>query len=222
MEIRILLLGRTEYLWAWRLQQTIHSRCQASGENIVLITEHHPVVTLGYRRQLEHLRIPRAELGLKGIAVVESDRGGGASYHGPGQLVAYTIFSTLFRCHKVRLFITLLEEVMCHICDSYGIVPNRKPECPGVWVAHQKIGVVGLTVRRGTSLHGFALNIDMALEPFSYIVPCGLMDIGVTSLAQEVRHAIDIQEVIPRMCYAFQEVFSVSVKEITNEWRCAE
>src|SRR5262249_16931349 len=153
-----------------------------TGENIVLITEHPPVVTLGYRRQAEHLRLSRSELALKEIALVESDRGGGATYHGPGQLVVYPIFSTLFRCHKFRLFMTLLEEVMRYVCDSYGVTADRKPGFPGIWIAQRKVGAVGIAVRRGTSLHGFALNIDMALEPFSYIVPCGLMDIDVTSL----------------------------------------
>lgn len=216
MEIRVILLGRTEYLQAWRVQQAIHSRCQKSGENIVLITEHYPVVTLGYRRQAEQLRLPRSGLAEKGIALVESDRGGGATYHGPGQLVAYAIFSTLFRLHKVRVFVTLLEEVMRHVCASAGVAADRKLGLPGLWVAQRKIGAVGIAVRRGTSLHGFALNIDIALEPFSYIVPCGLTNIEITSLAREVRHAIDIRDVIPRTCRAFQEAFAAPVKEISQ------
>lgn len=222
MEICAVPLGRTEYVRAWQLQQTLHSRCQRTGENIVLLTEHFPVVTLGYRRQAEQLRLSRSELIEKEITLVESDRGGGATYHGPGQLVAYAIFSTLFRRHKVRLFISLLEEVMRHICARYDVAADRKPGLPGVWVAQRKIGAVGIAVRGGTSLHGLALNVDLALEPFSYIVPCGLMDAEITSLAQEVRHAIEMRDVIPQICRAFQEVFAVPVKERTNEWCCVE
>ena len=222
MEILVASLGLTDYLWALRSQQSVHARCRKTGENVVLITEHYPVVTLGYRRQTEHLLRSRAELAEKGISLVASTRGGSATYHGPGQLVAYPIFSTLFRSYGVRAFIAHLEEVMRHLCANYGVAVERRPGFPGVWVQEQKIGAVGIAVQHGTSLHGFALNIDVDLDPFSYIVPCGLPDAAVTSIAQEVRITIEMREVVQLACRAFQAVFSVPVKEINNEWCCLE
>ena len=222
MEIQVVSLGLTDYRWAWCLQQTVHARCQERGDNVLLITEHHPVVTLGYRRQAEHLRLSRVELKEKGISLVESARGGGATYHGPGQIVAYPIFSTLFRRHGVRIFISLLEEVMCHLCTSYNVVAKRRRGFPGVWVEERKLGAVGIAVRRGTSLHGFALNINVDLEPFSYIIPCGLSDMVTTSIAQEVINPVTMGEVVQRTCHAFATIFAVPVKEKNHEWCCIE
>ena len=222
MEILGASLGLTDYLWALRSQQSVHARCRKTGENVVLITEHYPVVTLGYRRQTEHLLRSQAELAEKGVSLVESTRGGSAAYHGPGQLIAYPIFSTLFRSHGVRAFIAHLEEVMRHLCTHYGVAVERRPGFPGVWVQEQKIGAVGIAVQHGTSLHGFALNIDIDLDPFSYIVPCGLPETAVTSIAQEVRSTIDMREAVQLAYRAFQAVFSVPVKEINNEWCCLE
>ena len=213
MEILFVPLGLTDYPCAWRTQQRTHARCQETGENILLVTEHHPVVTFGYRRQADHLRLSRAELAKKGIPLVESTRGGSATYHGPGQLIAYPIFSTLFRCYGVRTFITRLEEVMRHLCAYYGVAVERRLGLPGVWVRGRKIGAVGIAVQHRTSLHGFALNISIDLDPFSYIVPCGLPDTEVTSVAQEVRTSIEMRDAVQFTCRAFQEVFAVPVKE---------
>jgi len=222
MEIQVVSLGLTDYLWAWRLQQAVHAHCQAHGENVLLMTEHYPVVTLGYRRQAEHLRLSRTALAEKGIALVESARGGGATYHGPGQLVAYPIFSTLFRRYGVRTFISLLEEVMGWLCADYSIEATRRQGFPGMWVEERKLGAVGIAVRRGVSLHGFALNINLDLEPFSYIVPCGLPDIVTTSIAQEVKKPVAMREIVQRTCEAFMMIFTVPVKEANNEWCCPE
>ena len=213
MEILFVPLGLTDYRCAWRTQQCTHARCQETGENILLITEHHPVVTFGYRRQADHLRLSRAELAKKGIPLVESTRGGGATYHGPGQLVAYPIFSTLFRCYGVRTFINHLEEVMRHLCANYGVAVERRLGLPGVWAWGRKIGAVGIAVQHRTSLHGFALNINVDLAPFSYIVPCGLPNSEVTSVAQEVRTSIEMRDAVQFTCRAFQAVFAVPVKE---------
>ncbi|MBM4256957.1 MAG: lipoyl(octanoyl) transferase LipB [Deltaproteobacteria bacterium] len=219
MEIQVVSLGLTDYLAAWRLQQAVHACCQARGENVLLVTEHYPVVTLGYRQQAEHLRLSRRELEAKGIAVVESGRGGGATYHGPGQLVAYPIFSTLFRRRGVRTFISLLEDVMCGLGASYSIAATRRHGFPGVWVEERKLGAVGIAVRHGTSLHGIALNVSIDLTPFSYIIPCGIPDLVPTSIAQEVKCAVAINEAAQRMCDAFATVFAVPVEEANNEWR---
>jgi lipoate-protein ligase B len=222
MEIQVVSLGLTDYLWAWRLQQAVHARCQVRGENVLLLTEHYPVVTLGYRRQAEHLRLSSEELAAKGISLVESERGGGATYHGPGQIVAYAIFSTLFRRHGVRTFVTLLEEVMSCLSASYNVAATRRRGFPGVWVEERKLGAVGIAVRRGTALHGFAFNLNVDLAPFSYIIPCGVPDLVPTSISQEVKKFIVMNEAWRRACDAFAAIFAVPVKEASNEWRCLE
>jgi lipoyl(octanoyl) transferase len=222
MEIQVVSLGLTDYLEAWRLQQTVHARCQARGTNMLLLTEHYPVVTLGYRRQGEHLRLSPGELAEKGISLVESGRGGGATYHGPGQIVAYAIFSTLFRRHGVRTFITLLEEVMCSLSASYSVAATRRRGFPGVWIEERKLGAVGIAVRQGTTLHGFALNLNVDLTPFSYIIPCGIPDLVPTSIALEVKTSIAMREARQRTCDMFATIFAVPVKEANHEWCCIE
>ena len=217
MEIVVVSLGLTDYLQAWQFQQTLHARCQKTGENIVIVTEHYPVVTLGYRGNVAHLRLSRAELVEKGIALVASERGGSVTYHGPGQLVVYPIFSTLLRHYHIRSFITQLEAVMCYICGTYGVQAERKIGFPGVWVQHRKIGAVGIAVRRGTSLHGFSLNISLDLTPFSYIVPCGLFETELTSLTQEVNTMIDMSDIVRLTSEGLQAIFSVPVKEMDHE-----
>jgi lipoate-protein ligase B len=114
----------------------------------------------------------------------------------------------------VRTFINHLEEVMRHLCDSYGVAVERRLGFPGVWVRGRKIGAVGIAVQHRTSLHGFALNINVDLAPFSYIVPCGLPNAEVTSVAQEVRtSSIEMRDAVQFTCRAFHAVFAVPVKE---------
>ncbi len=221
-EILILPLGLTTYRHAWHIQRQCHVRCQDSGENIVLVTEHFPVITLGYRRQKEQLRLSYPELSAHGIPLVESDRGGGATYHGPGQLVVYPIFSSLLRRSGVRQFVTFLEEVMQQLCASYGVSTERRSGFPGIWVGERKIGAVGIAVRRGISLHGFAVNISVDLRPFSYIIPCGLTGVDVTSIAQEVKASVDTSLAVQQTGAAFQKAFAASIREIGDEWCCTE
>jgi lipoate-protein ligase B len=221
-EILLVPLGLTTFQQAWGIQKQCHDRCQGTGENIVLITEHFPVISLGYRRQQEHLCLSRTELSERGISVIESDRGGGATYHGPGQLVIYAIFSTLLRKGGVRIFVSLLENVMQHLCESYGVCVERRPGFPGVWIAERKIGMVGISVHKGTSLHGLAVNINIDLRPFSYIVPCGLSEVTITSIAQEVQRPVDLSLAIQNVGTVFQRTFSAPIKEIGDEWRCAQ
>jgi len=217
MEIFLAYLGMTDYRWALQVQQSVHAHCRKTGENWVLITEHAPVLTLGYRRQTEHLLLSRAELAEKRISLVESTRGGSVTYHGPGQLVAYPIFSTLFRSLGVRSFVTHLEEVMRYLCAQYGVAAGRRSGFPGVWVQERKIGAVGIAVQHRTSLHGFALNVNVDLDPFSYIFPCGLPNLAVTSIAQEVKDTIEMREVVQMACHAFRTIFSAVVKEMNDE-----
>lgn len=207
-------LGLSDYPQALRMQQALHARCRTTGENALVLTQHYPVVTLGYRRRREQLRLSAAELAQRGIALMEVERGGGATYHGPGQLVAYPIFSSLLRHCGVRDFIASLEEVMCRVSRSCGVPAARQPGLPGVWVAERKLGAVGIAVRGGASLHGCALNVNLDLRPFAYIVPCGLADKGVTSLKKERGLPILMSEVEQLTRLSFATVFAASVEEM--------
>lgn len=215
-------LGLSDYRTAWRVQHALHARCRTTGENVLVLTQHYPVVTLGYRRLREQLRLSATELVEKGIALIEVERGGGATYHGPGQLVAYPIFSSLLRPCGVRDFVTRLEEVLIRVSRSFAVETVRRPGLPGVWVEERKLGAVGIAVRQGVSLHGCALNVNLDLRPFDYIVPCGLSDKAVTSLETERGVAISMSEVVRQTRLNFAAVFAASVEEMPHEWCCPE
>jgi lipoate-protein ligase B len=218
MLIYVTNLGISDYRQAWHVQHTVHAHCHRTGANVLLLTQHYPVVTLGYRRPREQLRLSVAELQERGIALVEVERGGGATYHGPGQLLAYPIFSSLLRKCGVRDFVARLEEVMRRVSWSFGVPAARRPGLPGIWVGEKKLGAVGIAVRRGVSLHGSALNVNLDLHPFSYLIPCGLADTGVTSLEQENGAPIPMSEAERQTCLQFATVFSASMEELPDEW----
>jgi lipoate-protein ligase B len=211
-------LGLTDYALALRVQRALHARCQVTGENMLILTQHLPVITLGYRRPYEQLLVSVAELKERGIGLVETDRGGGATYHGPGQLVAYPIFSALLQRAGVREFISRLEEVLIRVCRDFAVTAERQTRLPGVWVQERKIGAVGIAVRRGVSLHGCALNVNIDLRPFAAIVPCGLPDKIVTSLAEERGQAVPFSEVAWQTRRHFAAVFAAVMEEMPDEW----
>lgn len=219
--IDVVHLGLTPYREAWRRQHDYHTRCRTTGENILLLTEHLPVVTVGYRCPREQL-LSVAVLEQQGIPIVAVERGGGVTYHGPGQLVAYPLFSSLFRACGVKNFIARLEAIMCRVSGQFGIHATQRQGFPGVWVGEQKLGAVGIAIRRGVSFHGFALNVSLNLQPFSYITPCGIRDAGVTSLSRERGEMIAMRAVLEQTSRAFAETFAVPVKESDYEWSGVE
>jgi lipoate-protein ligase B len=215
-------LGVTAYQQALRTQYAVHARCVKDGLNVLLLTEHLPVITLGYRRLRAQIRWPADRLAEQRIAIVDTERGGGATYHGPGQLVAYPIFSSLLRRYGVRQFVVQLEEVMCRVSGALGIAAVRRPGFPGVWVESRKLGAVGITIRRGVSLHGCALNVNLDLRPFSYIIPCGLAGTDMTSLQRETGTTLAMSEIATRMRQEFSSVFAATLQEAPDEWCSAE
>jgi lipoate-protein ligase B len=215
-------LGLCDYHRVLRMQYAAHTHCVRTGHDVLLLTEHFPVITLGYRRPHEQLRLPAALFAERGIAVVETERGGGATYHGPGQFVAYPIFSSPVRRYGVRRFVENLEEVMRRVSRGFGVSADRRPGFPGLWVGRRKVGAVGIAVRRGVSLHGFALNVNLDLLPFSYIIPCGLADVEVTSLRRERGQDLTMAEVEEGICREFASVFAATLQEMPNEWRGVE
>ncbi|MEJ1354129.1 MAG: lipoyl(octanoyl) transferase LipB [Candidatus Sedimenticola sp. (ex Thyasira tokunagai)] len=172
-------LGRREYTEVWReMQAFTDGRTPESADEIWLL-EHPPVFTQGQAGKTEHLLDPG------GIPVVQSDRGGQVTYHGPGQLVAYLLIDLRRAKLGVRQLVSLIEKSIIALLEEYDIEANAEPKAPGVYVDGRKIAALGLRVRHGCSFHGLSLNVDMDLEPFSHINPCGYAGLAVTQLVDE-------------------------------------
>jgi lipoyl(octanoyl) transferase len=170
-------LGRQDYHKTWQAMQAYTQARDSQSPDQLWLVEHPPVFTLGLNGKREHL------LNVADIPVVQSDRGGQVTYHGPGQLVIYTLLD-IARLHlNVRQLVSLLETAMLTTLAQYGLHAIAKAEAPGVYIAHKKIGSIGLRVKQGCCYHGLSLNNAMDLSPFSRINPCGYSGLEVTQLA---------------------------------------
>ncbi|MDP8993088.1 MAG: lipoyl synthase [Actinomycetota bacterium] len=180
MTLRARWLGWVRFGDAHALQRALHQR---SGDDHLLLLEHPPVYTLGVRGSLDHVLVPPAEVGAE---LARTDRGGDVTYHGPGQLVGYPILSVPAGPGATPRYVHSVEQVVIDALADLGLPgASRVDGYPGVWVGEAKICAVGVRLTRGRSMHGFALNVDPDLRMFSNIVPCGIPDRGVTSLAAE-------------------------------------
>jgi lipoyl(octanoyl) transferase len=169
-------LGRAEYESVWQaMKQFTLDRSAETGDEIWLV-EHSPVFTLGQAGKAIHI------LQDVGIPVVNSDRGGQVTYHGPGQLVGYLLFDIRRKKLNVRDLVSGIEQAIIRVLATYDIAAEADPKAPGVYVNQEKIAALGLRVRKGCSYHGFSLNVDMDLAPFTAINPCGYQGLEVTSL----------------------------------------
>jgi len=194
-----------------RLLQRDLVRRRLAGEipDTLLLVEHPHVITLGKMARPEHVRRTRP-----GVEVVETDRGGDVTYHGPGQIVAYPILDLREHRRDVRWYLDRLEEVMIRVVARYGLRGERRPGATGVWVGGAKIGSIGVRVERWITSHGFALNVATDLSYFDLIVPCGLEGVRMTSLEKEVGRAVDPGEVRRGVVEAFGGVFHRVMEEI--------
>ena len=168
--------GRVEYLPTWQAMQAFTGERGARTRDEIWVVEHPPVFTLGLNARPEHLLAPGD------IPVIQTDRGGQVTYHGPGQLVVYPLLDIRRRGLGVRDLVTLLEATVVGLLAEHGVTARPRPDAPGVYVDGAKIAALGLRIRRGASYHGLALNVDMDLEPFSRINPCGHAGMTVTQL----------------------------------------
>ena len=169
-------LGRQTYEPVWRQMQQFTDQRDASTEDEVWLVEHDPVFTLGMNGKPEHLINPGA------TAVIKIDRGGQVTYHGPGQLVAYLLIDIKRRKLGIRNMVEKIELALINLLADYQIEARGRRDAPGVYVGDKKIAALGLRVRRGCTFHGLALNVNMDLEPFSRINPCGYAGMEVTQL----------------------------------------
>ena len=193
-QLKVRELGVVDYLSAWKLQKQIHQDVlNLQSENTLLLLEHPSVYTAG--RRTEILDRP-----LDDTPVIDVDRGGKITWHGPGQLVGYPIVK-LKNSTDVVGFVRELETALISVCAEFGIKADRYCERSGVWVrddqSDRKIAAIGLRVAKGVTMHGFALNVNPNLSAFEKIVPCGISGAKVTSLTAELGSEITINEVLP-------------------------
>jgi len=208
-----------EYRAALDLQRNI-ALARQSGvieKDVVLILEHPPVFTLGRRACTENLKVSSAFLERKKIPVIPVDRGGDITFHGPGQLVIYPIIDLTKAGLKVIDYVTDLEEIMLRTVADWKIPAERNSANRGIWVAGRKLGSVGISVKRGISFHGCSLNVNLSLKPFKWINPCGLQNVGVTSMEEELSQKISMSQVREVLAHHFESVFGFDLVRIDDK-----
>ena len=189
---RILDLGLRPYREVWEIQHRLHEAVRAGEEpETWIFVEHTPTITLGRNAKRENVLLPPELLAARGIDVVEIERGGDVTYHGPGQLVVYPI-RKLERFREVVPLVRSLEAAVIATCADFGIVAERWSEHAGVWVGRNQICAIGLAVQKMVSLHGIALNVSTALDYDRLINPCGLLDRGITSIEHEIEREVSL------------------------------
>jgi lipoyl(octanoyl) transferase len=209
-------LGRQPYAEALEVQRELRRR-RAEGEldhDVLLLTEHPPVVTLGRGTRPTSLPYPTALLQRRGVEVFEVERGGDVTFHGPGQLVGYPIVDLSGHRRDLHWYLRRLEDSLISAVERLGVPAGRNPGLTGVWTAGRKIASIGIHVKQWVTLHGFALNVTTDLSWFDLIVPCGIEQVVMTSLAEELLrddHPVLEREARQAVTEAFAELFGYQV-----------
>lgn len=211
-------LGLTRYSDVHRLQQRLQEqRRRGDGVDSLLLTEHRPVFTLGRSHPEPNLRVQDEVVREQGIEVVQTERGGDITYHGPGQLVAYGIIDLRAWDLGVVDYVTALEATMIAVLADWGVWGDRRADARGVWVDGRKIGSVGLHVRRFVSMHGAALNVEPNMDHIGLMNPCGIADAEMTSLAAEVDQPVALSEVSQSFVFHFARVLECEAETVSIE-----
>ena len=186
------------------------------AHDVLLFVEHPHVYTMGKSGKSSHLFKTDDELAELDASFVQIDRGGDITYHGPGQIVGYPVLDLDRYFTDIHKYLRLLEEVSIRLCADYGIQAGRIEKLTGVWVGDAKICAFGIKCSRWVTMHGFALNVNTHLDYFGHIVPCGIRDKSVTSLASLLGHPVDMSEVKDRISYHFGEIFGASIERMAG------
>jgi lipoyl(octanoyl) transferase len=213
----LLNLGSTPYLEAWELQRSLAGAVsQGAIPDTVVLLEHPPVVTLGRRTDEDELHVPEGAA----VEVVETDRGGKSTFHGPGQLVCYPILDLNRHGRDVKRYVRELEESVIRTLAAHGVEGARIDGLTGVWLERppRKICSIGVHVSRWVTTHGYALNVDLDPAPFTqWITACGLEDAAFTTMARELGRAVGVEDVRPAAAAALEEVFGLAFEELPAE-----
>jgi lipoate-protein ligase B len=206
-------LGLIEYGEAYELQKRLHhERLKGAITDSLLLLEHPPAITIGRSGSMDNVLVSRERLSDEGIALFSIDRGGDVTYHGPGQLVGYTIIDLSARGNDIHRYIREIEEVLIRTLKDFSINAIRDENHAGVWVGKEEIAAIGLSVRSWVTMHGFALNVHPNFRHFSFINPCGFPDRKATSVAQLLGREVAMGEVLHGLLTYFSEVFGMTME----------
>ncbi|MEO7985383.1 MAG: lipoyl(octanoyl) transferase LipB [Gemmatimonadales bacterium] len=192
-DLEVITLGRRRYRPVLEIQRELRQRTIAGeiDHDTLLLVEHEPVITLGRGLKPASMPVPAAALERRGVDVLEVERGGDVTYHGPGQLVGYPILDLRRHREDLHWYLRRLEASLIEALDALGVPAERKPGLTGVWTRGRKIASIGIHVKQWVTLHGFALNVTTDLSYFDLIVPCGISGVTMTSVAQELGRSDD-------------------------------
>jgi lipoyl(octanoyl) transferase len=207
-EILVVECGLLPYAEGLTLQRRVESARQAGAiGDVLLMLEHHPVYTRGRRSSADELPMGAEWYEMQGIEVLDTDRGGRVTYHGPGQLVAYPIVSLRAYDDDVLAYVRGLERVAIAALADHGVEAETVEGLTGIWVGERKIGSIGVHVSRGVTTHGLAINVNNDLQPFEWVVPCGIEGCRVTSLGRELGAEQDLAGFAAGLAARYGEVF---------------
>ncbi|UCD19896.1 MAG: lipoyl(octanoyl) transferase LipB [candidate division WOR-3 bacterium] len=213
--MHILNLGNRDYKEVWELQKNIHAR-RVAGElpNVLILVEHNPVITVGKSGKPGNVLFPVEALNQRGVALYHIERGGDATYHGPGQLVGYPIFNVRDGLAGIKPFINGIEEAVIAALQHFGIEACKKDGMIGVWTESGKICSIGVAVKKWVSFHGFALNVNTDLSYFDLIVPCGLKNVEMVSMHKILGREIAMDEIKEIVVSSFGSVFGQETERV--------
>ncbi len=208
MDLTVIDAGVADYHEAFDVQKSLRDQRIAGriGDTLILL-EHPPVITLGRRAESRDILISEERAKSRGVKIVTVDRGGEVTYHGPGQLVGYFIVHLSAAGGSIRRFVENIEESVILLAADYGLPAGRDRDHRGVWVDGEKLAAIGLSVSRMVTMHGFALNVNTDLSHFSWIVPCGIRDKGVTSMKKLLGRETNYEEVKNGLLEKIRSVF---------------
>ena len=210
-------IGELEYQESYKMQQVVHRKV-SSGlvSNSLILLEHPHVFTLGRRGQDTDVLASKSKLASLGVSIHYSDRGGQATYHGPGQLVGYPIINLKQAGLSPLKYVRALENIIHSTLSIFGIKSSSSDRPTGVWVGEKKIAAIGIRVSRGVTMHGFALNVNPDQSYFDHIVPCGLPGAKVTTMENEMPTSVTVSEVLPILVEQFGINFGWAMKKTGN------
>ena len=215
----LLRLDTVEYGEAWELQKSLlEARVSSKVEDCLILLQHPPTFTYGRRYKEDNLITNKEYYESLGFAVYKTDRGGLATYHGPGQVVGYPIIKISTYTKDYYQYLRMLEDVMIRTLIDFGIAARRNEGYTGVWVDNAKIGFIGVRMSFGYAMHGFSLNVNNDLFPFSYITPCGIQEVRVTSLKELSNTDIDMKKIYIKLAGHYSNIFQVQLIPL-EDWK---
>jgi len=210
-KLDVLDLGLRNYKEVWDLQRKlVYKRISDDIPDSLILVEHFPVITLGRQAKKEEVLVSKSYLSERRISLFQIERGGKATFHGPGQLVAYPIINLALNEKDLHKYLRNLEETVIRLLKKVGVKGERKERYTGVWVKDKKIASIGIAIKKWVTYHGLALNVNVDLSYFSLIFPCGMDNKKVTSLREIFSYPVEMDKVKKLFIKSFCEVFDYS------------